>query len=621
MRLLPDPSCWRSHHVAAQPRILLKPLISQTSLFVHCEDMLFPQTQQRLVDLASVSVSLFDSMKSPYPLILFLAFNFVFAGLSFAQTAKPHEAYDASVPKATFTEVRYGDHERHVLDFWKAESNSPTPVAFVIHGGGWNGGSKERLHRFADPNALLEAGISVVAINYRYVPQAVEAGIKPPVKAPLHDAARALQFIRSKAAEWGLDKERIGAAGGSAGACSSLWLAFHDDLADPSSADPVARESSRLWCAAVNGAQTSLDPKQMKEWTPNSRYGGHAFGLGKFASFLAGRDTILPWIAEYSPYALVTKDDPPVYLIYSRPPALGQDEKDPTHTANFGVKLQEHCERIGVSAELVYPDAPGVRHASATDYLIATLTKDKGDAGSGFVSLFNGKDLTGWEGAPGLWKVEDGIVVGTCEGPGKPSHNTFLVWQDGTVKDFELRATMRLIGDNNSGIQYRSRALPEVGPYAISGYQCDAHPAIEHTGMTYEEKGRGIFGLNGKNVMLDPDGARWLLSEHEPVKADLSEWTTYSIVARGNHLVHRVNGKITSELIDHDEKGRALEGLLAIQLHSGNPYRVEIKDIRLRVIDDAEILPFDSSKLPKGAKKIKRPRTTNPQGIGPILSK
>ena len=621
MRLLPDPSCWRSHHVAAQPRILLKPLISQTSLFVHCEDMLFPQTQQRLVDLASVSVSLFDSMKSPYPLILFLAFNFVFAGLSFAQTAKPHEAYDASVPKATFTEVRYGDHERHVLDFWKAESNSPTPVAFVIHGGGWNGGSKERLHRFADPNALLEAGISVVAINYRYVPQAVEAGIKPPVKAPLHDAARALQFIRSKAAEWGLEKERIGAAGGSAGACSSLWLAFHDDLADPGSADPVARESSRLWCAAVNGAQTSLDPKQMKEWTPNSRYGGHAFGLGKFASFLAGRDTILPWIAEYSPYALVTKDDPPVYLIYSRPPALGQDEKDPTHTANFGVKLQEHCERIGVRTELVYPDAPGVRHASATDYLIATLTKDKGDAGSGFVSLFNGKDLTGWEGAPGLWKVEDGIVVGTCEGPGKPSHNTFLVWQDGTVKDFELRATMRLIGDNNSGIQYRSRALPEVGPYAISGYQCDAHPAIEHTGMTYEEKGRGIFGLNGKNVMLDPDGARWLLSEHEPVKADLSEWTTYSIVARGNHLVHRVNGKITSELIDHDEKGRALEGLLAIQLHSGNPYRVEIKDIRLRVIDDAEILPFDSSKLPKGAKKIKRPRTTNPQGIGPILSK
>ncbi len=118
-------------------------------------------------------------MTSRYPLILLLVLNFVFAGLLSAQTAKPErppEVYDASVPKATFTEVRYGDHERHVLDFWKAESNVPTPVAFVIHGGGWSGGSKERLHRFADANALLEAGISVVAINYRYVPQAVEAG-------------------------------------------------------------------------------------------------------------------------------------------------------------------------------------------------------------------------------------------------------------------------------------------------------------------------------------------------------------------------------------------------------------------------------------------------------------
>ena len=215
-------------------------------------------------------------------LLLLLAVSLLSSGPAFAQkgNAKPApkpESYDASVPKPTHAEVRYGEHQRHVLDFWKANSKVPTPVAFVIHGGGWTGGSKERLHRFADPVALLEAGISVVAINYRYVPQAAAAGIKPPVKAPLHDAARALQFVRSKAAEWNLDKDRIGAAGGSAGACSSLWLAFHDDLADPKSDDPVARESSRLWCAAVTGAQTTLDPQQMKEWTPNSRYGGHAY--------------------------------------------------------------------------------------------------------------------------------------------------------------------------------------------------------------------------------------------------------------------------------------------------------------------------------------------------------
>ena len=134
--------------------------------------------------------------------------------------------------------------------------------------------------------------------------------------------------------------------------------AFHDDLADPQSKNPVARESSRLSCAAVIGAQTTLDPKQMVEWTPNSRYGGHAFGLGSFTDFLKQREKILPWIAEYSPYTLVTKDDPPVYLIYRTPPAIGKNQKDATHTSNFGVKLQEHCKSqgwIANSSTRIYP--------------------------------------------------------------------------------------------------------------------------------------------------------------------------------------------------------------------------------------------------------------------------
>ena len=179
--------------------------------------------------------------------------------------------------------------------------------------------------------------------------------------------------MRSNAAEWNIAKTRIGASGGSAGACSSLWLDFHPDMADPKSSDPISHESTRLLCAAVNVAQTTLDPQQMKEWTPNSVYGGHAFGFKSFSDFLAKRDTILPWIAEYSPYALVTSDDPPVYLIYSTPPALGKDQKDPTHTANFGVKLQEHCKEVGVPCELVYPGAPDVKHPSVEKYLIEKL--------------------------------------------------------------------------------------------------------------------------------------------------------------------------------------------------------------------------------------------------------
>lgn len=274
--------------------------------------------------------------------------------------------------------VAYGSHPRQVLDLYQAVSDTPTPVVFYIHGGGWQNGDKK-----TNPKAFLDKGISVVAINYRYVKNAVEEKIEPPVKAPLEDAARALQFVRSKAAEWNLDKRRIGATGGSAGACSSLWLAFHDDLADPKSDDPVARQSTRLFTAAVLGAQTTLDPKQMKQWTPNSRYGSHAFGIFKpgprefqqdFEAFLEKRDSILPWINEYSPYALVSSDDPPVYLFYSAPPALGQVQKDPTHTSNFGVKLQEHLRSVGVECELVYPGAPDVKHATAEEYLVDRLT-------------------------------------------------------------------------------------------------------------------------------------------------------------------------------------------------------------------------------------------------------
>jgi len=239
-------------------------------------------------------------------------------------------------------------------------------------------------------------------------------------------------------------------------------------------------------------------------------------------------------------------------------------------------------------------------------------------AQDGFTALFNGKDLTGWAGDPKLWKVEDGIVIGTNPAPEAMANNSFLIWRGGKVGDFELRATMRVIGDNNSGIQYRSRELPEVAPWVITGYQCDIHPAIEHTGMTYEEKGRGIFGLNGHFVMLDPEGTLWRLSEHEPVKVDVSQWNEYTIIARGNHLIHKINGQTTSELIDHDEKKRALEGLLAIQLHRGNINSVHIKDLRLKTLTDGKLIAFDLAKLSAGAKKIEKPRSKSPQGTGPV---
>ena len=291
----------------------------------------------------------------------------------------PPKRVDPVLPTPTAADVAYGKHPKQVLHFWKAESGKPTPLLFYIHGGGWQGGNRTSVAGLLP--VMLKAGISVVSVEYRFIPEATADGVVPPVKGPLGDAARALQFVRSKAKEWNIDKARIGASGGSAGACSSLWLAFHPDMADAKSSDPIAHESTRLWCAAVSGAQTTLDPKQMKEWTPNSKYGGHAFGfagdkekkLSQFDEFLAKRETILPWIAEYSPYALVSKDDPAIYLIYGTPPALGQDQKDPTHTSNFGVKLQEHCKANGVECELVYPGAPDVKHATEREFLIEKL--------------------------------------------------------------------------------------------------------------------------------------------------------------------------------------------------------------------------------------------------------
>ena len=283
--------------------------------------------------------------------------------------------YAVQVPEPTVRNIPYGDHSRQILDFWRASQPDPTPLVFVIHGGGWKGGSKERLDRFVDINRLLKAGISVVAINYRFVTQADPSAETPPVHAPLHDAARALQFVRSKAKEWNLDKTRVGAAGGSAGACSSLWLAFHDDLKATQNGDQISAESTRLQAAAVIGAQTTLDPKQMREWTPNSKYGAHAFGIeGGFDAFYKSRAKIINWIEEYSPYALVSQDDPPVALFYNAPPNLGKPQKDPTHTSNFGVKLKEHCESTGTVCELIHPGAKSSKYPTATDFLIETLT-------------------------------------------------------------------------------------------------------------------------------------------------------------------------------------------------------------------------------------------------------
>jgi hypothetical protein len=221
----------------------------------------------------------------------------------------------------------------------------------------------------------------------------------------------------------------------------------------------------------------------------------------------------------------------------------------------------------------------------------------------GFKSLFNGKDLKGWDGNPELWSVEDGCITGRTKEPEQLAFNQFLIWRDGTVKNFELRAKIRQSG-NNSGIQYRSKELPEVGKWSIGGYQCDVHPAAENNAMLYDERGRGIVAKNGQKVIVDEQGQKWLLEQRDPVKVDVAEWNEYTVIARGNKLVHKVNGEVTAEIIDHQAGERELEGLLAFQVHRGPAMHVQIKDVMLKFLPEGEELSTKDAPVPASAAKI-----------------
>lgn len=278
-------------------------------------------------------------------------------------------------PVPNQADVHYGPHAQQVLDFYQASRSEAAPLLFFIHGGGWMNGDKKNPDFLAK---CLESGISVVSINYRLIPDALADKVDPPVKACLQDCARALQYVRRRSEEWRIDKQRIAGCGGSAGGFNTLWLAFHPDMADPSSADPVARESTRLICAMTFVPQTSLDPKQMRDWIANNDYGHHAFTLPSYQAFLDKREVLMPWIREFSPYELITPDDPPIYLFYDSVPALGQPAKDPPHSANFGLGLEPKLKEAGITYEFNYTGVIGVKHPDIFGFILEYLKPGNG---------------------------------------------------------------------------------------------------------------------------------------------------------------------------------------------------------------------------------------------------
>jgi uncharacterized protein (TIGR03067 family) len=205
--------------------------------------------------------------------------------------------------------------------------------------------------------------------------------------------------------------------------------------------------------------------------------------------------------------------------------------------------------------------------------------------------IFNGKDLTGWTGNPKLWSVKDGAIVGqtTRENPAKG--NTFLIWTNGEVGDFELRCQFRIKANNdkgfaNSGIQYRSQIL-DTNNWVVGGYQADMEAGPTYTGILYEERmTRGIMATRGEKVVWDKDCKKQVtgsLGKSEEIQAAIKkeDWNEYVIKVQGNHLQHFINGKQTVDVTDDCESKRATNGVLALQLHAGEPMTVEFKDLRL----------------------------------------
>ena len=286
-------------------------------------------------------------------------------------TAGTSTVAGASPPSApTHADVAYGPHARNRLDLWKAEGQGPRPLLVYIHGGGWTGGDKKRDGSTFRP--YLEKGISYAAVNYRLTPRS-------PLPAPVHDAARAIQFLRWKASEWNIDKNRIAMTGGSAGACTSMWILLHDDLADPQAADPVLRESTRMTAAAVRGGQTSIDPKVIEPWLgPNvlkHRMINMAVGEKTIEAALANYEKHRPLYVEFSPYNHLTADDPPLLMTYGNKMTLpSEDAGHGIHHPMYGIKMKEKSERLGHECHLLIEGvSKSEQYASAMEFLMAKL--------------------------------------------------------------------------------------------------------------------------------------------------------------------------------------------------------------------------------------------------------
>ncbi len=232
-----------------------------------------------------------------------------------------------------------------------------------------------------------------------------------------------------------------------------------------------------------------------------------------------------------------------------------------------------------------------IRAAFAFTIALACVLPGLTRADDGFKSLFNGKDLTGWKGNPELWTVEDEAITGTTTADKPISGNTFIVWDEGEVADFVLELEYKLTPEDeknpggNSGIQYRSKLIDEE-KFIVGGYQADIDLSLTYSGINYEERGRGILAQRGERVTIAKDGTKSAAKIGDAAELGKAikggEWNQYRIEAKGNTLSHYINDQLMSETIDEQSDKSAEKGILAFQIHTGPPMKIQFKNIRLK---------------------------------------
>ncbi len=294
------------------------------------------------------------------------------SGSLFAQDKKKKPKGPPPIPP-TAANVHYDKYDATVLDFWQAEGEGPRPLLVYIHGGGWIGGDKKSSPKVV--KNYLDKGISYAAVNYRLTKEAS-------LPAPVHDAARAIQFLRSKAKEWNIRKDKIVLTGGSAGACTSMWLLCHDDMADPTSDDPVKRESTRVQGAYAIAGQTSIDPKQIEPWLGENVLKHNminmAVGEKTIAGALKNYAKHEKLYKEFSAYNHVSKDDPPLAMSYKGDMTLpSKNASHGIHHPVYGVKMKEKCDEVGQECHLFIPGtSASKKYKNGSEFILDILLGD-----------------------------------------------------------------------------------------------------------------------------------------------------------------------------------------------------------------------------------------------------